>query len=220
MTDPADARIQRRARRVQWAGGLCFALLFLMGLSGLASVTLLHDDPLYTQEIQGMEGVTLRTVIALRPLIGLIHEWGGYAGILLAGWTALEVFLFGRLLRVADRADWRGVGRWIGPLGVVSGIVLIASLVLLLASGVAARGYVHHIAGQHDDGLSGVDRSGALGGLQQEGEAYPKSDLAEMHVRELNYLLAVGAILMVFAIHTSRRIQLEDRKQAKAAAVS
>jgi hypothetical protein len=214
-TEPnPNAALLRHGRRVQWAAGLCFALLLLMGVSGLASVTLLHDDTLYTEQLQGVEGATLRAAIALRGAIAVIHGWGGYLGILLAGLAALEVFQFARLLRRADRADWRGTGRWLAPLGVLGGLVVAAALVLLLASGVAARAYVQQVGSHHADELSGIDRSRALGTASEESKDFPKSELAELHVKEFNYLMAAGAIMLVLAASVTRRIELEAKKNA------
>lgn len=214
-TEPnPNAALLRHGRRVQWAAGLCFALLLLMGVSGLASITLLHDDRLYTEQMQGIEGVTLRTVIALRGVIGLVHGWGGYLGIVLVGFAALEVFQFARLLRRADRADWRGTGRWLGPLGMLGGLVVAAALVLLLATGVAANAYVRQVGSQNADELSGIDRSRAMGSPVEEGKDFPKSEIAELHVKELNYLMAAGAIMLVLAASVTRRIELEAKKQA------
>lgn len=207
--------IKRHATRVQWACGLCFGLLFLMGISGIASITLLHDDPTFTSNIGGIEGATLKTVIFLRGAIEFIHEWGGYIGIVLAGWAATEVFNFARRLRKSDNGAWRSTGRWMGPVGIFGGLVIVASLVALLASGVAAKGYVDHIAERNKDELSGIDRSGALTTRDEAMSDYPKHELAELHVRELNYALALGAILLVFAANSTRSISLKLKKEAK-----
>ncbi|MBZ0134825.1 MAG: hypothetical protein K8I27_00465 [Planctomycetes bacterium] len=212
---PKHEAVKRHASRVQWACGLCFALLFLMGVSGVASVTLLHDDPTFTSNIGGIEGATLKTVIALRGVIELLHEWGGYFAIVLAGWAGTEVFNFSRRLRKSDRGEWRGTGRWMGPVGVFGGIVIIGSLIALLASGVAAKAYVDHIGAHHSDELSGIDRSGALTSRGEAMDEFPKHDLAEMHVRELNYALALGAILLVLAANSTRGISLALKKEAK-----
>lgn len=210
-----NADIKRAAKRVQWACGLCFGLLFLMGISGLASVTLLHDDPAFTSNIGGIEGATLKTVIALRGVIELLHEWGGYLGIVLAGWAGVEVFNFARRLRKSDRSEWRGTGRWMGPVGILGAVVIVGSLVALLASGVAARAYVEHIGARHSDELSGIDRGGALTNRDEAMGDFPKHELAEMHVRELNYALAFGAIILVFAANSTRNISLKLKKDEK-----
>lgn len=211
----AHQDIRRHARRVQWACGLCFALLFLMGISGLASVTLLHDDPAFTSNIRGIEGATLKTVIALRGVIEVLHEWGGYLGIVLGGWAGIEVFQFSRLLRRSDRAEWRGTGRWMGLVGLVGGIVIIGALLALLASGVAARAYVDHIATRHADDFTGIDRGSALTERGEAMEGFPEHQLAELHVRELNYALALGAILLVLAANSTRGIATAIRKEAQ-----
>ena len=207
--------IRAAAKRVQWACGLCFGLLFLMGVSGLASITLLHDDPTFTSNISGVEGATLKTVIALRGVIELLHEWGGYLGIVLAGWAATEVLNFARRLRKSDSSSWRATGRWMGPVGIFGGLVIVGALIALLASGVAAKGYVDHIGKRHSDELSGIDRGGALTDRGETMTDYPKHELAEMHVRELNYALAIGAILLVLAANSTRSISLALKKEEK-----
>jgi hypothetical protein len=206
------ADLRRRARRAQWACGLCFALLFAMGLSGVASITLLHDDPLYTASVKGIEGATLQAVMAQRGAIAFIHEWGGYAGILLAGWAALEVFAFARRIRRGDNADWRRAGRWMAPAGILGGTVIIAALVLLLASGVAASGFVDHISTRHKDDLAGIDRSTGLIDARKVLQGYEDSQMAEWHVREMNYVLAFGALILVAAAASIRRVSLEAKK--------
>ena len=207
--------VKRHATRVQWACGLCFGLLFLMGVSGIASITLLHDDPAFTGNIGGIEGATLKTVIFLRGGIEFLHEWGGYIGIVLAGWAATEVFNFARRLRKSANGDWRSTGRWMGPVGILGGLVIVASLLALLASGVAAKGYVDHISARHNDELVGIDRSGALTSRGKAMDDFPKHELAELHVRELNYALALGAILLVFAANSTRTISLKLKKDSE-----
>ena len=46
-------------------------------------------------------------------------------------------------------------------------------------------------------------------------EDFPKHELAEMHVRELNYALALGAILLVLAANSTRAISLSLKREAK-----
>jgi hypothetical protein len=163
MDEPnPNAELIKSARRAQWACGLCLGLMFVMGLSGIASITLLHDDPLYTGSTGGIEGTTLEVVISLRWLIELLHEWGGYVGIVLAGWAALAVFSFARRIRRGDNLDWRRTARWVGPAGILGGGLIIASLLLLIASGVAAGGFVDHIGSRYNDDLSGIDKSTGL----------------------------------------------------------
>jgi hypothetical protein len=212
MDEPnPNAELIKSARRAQWACGLCLGLMFVMGLSGIASITLLHDDPLYTGSTGGIEGTTLEVVISLRWLIELLHEWGGYVGIVLAGWAALAVFSFARRIRRGDNLDWRRTARWVGPAGILGGGLIIASLLLLIASGVAAGGFVDHIGSRYNDDLSGIDKSTGLVDAREALQGYDDSQMAEMHVREFNYLLAIGALTLVMAAAAIRRVSKEAK---------
>ncbi len=200
-----------RARRVQWACGLSFGLLFLMGISGIASITLLYDDPLYHESTRDIEGATLRTAIAMKWLIRALHVWGGYAAILLSGWAAMEVFSFSRLLRRSDSPGWRSTARWVGPAGLLGGATIVLAVVLLLASGVAAKGYVQHIT-RYSEVKGEIEGKPGEHDAAEALEGYPDSGLAELHIREMNYLLAIGAIVLVAAAAAVRRISIEARK--------
>src|SRR5690606_24260779 len=120
-----DPILIKRARAAQWACGLCLALLFLLGLSGIASITLLHDDQLYVGNTGGLEGSVLDTVMDLRWLIEPLHEWGGYLAIVLGGWAGLALWRFARHIRRSDRAEWRRTGAWLGPCGMLAGLLVI-----------------------------------------------------------------------------------------------
>jgi len=206
---PSRDQVVSRAARAQWACGLCFGLLFLMGLSGVASITLLYDNPMYRSGVQGFEGQVMGVVVAMKGAIRFIHAWGGYAGILLAGWAGLEVFSFSRLLKRTDNAGWRRSGRLLGVLGLAGAVLLIASLLLLIPSGVAAKGFLG-VEPQTKDVPAPV-------GLQRPGsEDSNDGGMVEWHTRELNYLMALGAIVLVFAASGIRRIALEAKKEARA----
>ncbi|MBK8206323.1 MAG: hypothetical protein IPK87_05920 [Planctomycetes bacterium] len=207
----ATQHLVSRARRVQWACGLCFGLLFLMGISGIASITLLYDDPLYHESTRDIEGATLRTAIELKWLIGALHMWGGYVAILLAGWAAMEVFSFSRLVRRSDNPGWRSTARWLGPAGIGGGATIVLAVVLLLASGVAAKGYVQHIT-RYGEVKSEIEGAPGEHDAAKALEGYPDSNMAEWHIREMNYLLAIGAIVLVAAAASVRRISIEARK--------
>jgi hypothetical protein len=204
-----NADLIKGARRAQWACGLCLGLMFVMGLSGIASITLLHDDPLYTRSTGGLEGATLEVVITLRWLIELLHEWGGYVGIVLAGWAALAVVSFARRANRAGNPEWKRTARWVGPAGILGGALIIASLLLLIASGVAASGFVDHIGARYNDDLSGIDKSTGLVDARDALEGYDDSRMAEWHVREFNYLLAIGALTLVMGAAAIRRVSKE-----------
>jgi hypothetical protein len=211
MDEPRpNADLIKGARRAQWACGLCLGLMFVMGLSGIASITLLHDDPLYTGATGGVEGTTLEIVISLRWLIELLHEWGGYVGIVLAGSAALAVFSFARRIRRGENLEWRRTARWVGPAGILGGGLIIASLLLLIASGVAASGFVDHIqSGEKDE--FGIDKNTGLIDAREALQGYDDSQMAEMHVREFNYLLAIGALTLVMAAAAIRRVSKEAK---------
>jgi hypothetical protein len=211
-----DAGLFRHARRLQWACGLCFALLFLMGLTGLASITLLHDNPTFTSGLTGIEGATFKVVKALRGFIEHAHEWGGYLSILLAGWAGLEVLTFALRLRRLKDSGRRSTARWLGPAGVLGAVVIVGALLLLLASGVAARNYVKHVSQMHGDELGAIDRGGALTNRDAATADFPKYELAEYHVREFNYLLAAGALLLVIAANRVRGLSTELKKKQDA----
>ena len=215
MTEPVapdKAEIVSRARRALWACGICFGLLFLMGLSGVASITLLYDDPLYRTGTQGFEGDVVRTVSALSGVIGIIHSWGGYVGIVLAGWAGLEMFSFGRLLRRTDEGDWRSAGRRLMPLGLAGAGILILALILLIPSGVAAKGFLSYsepkVVNDTPNPGSFAPRIPGRVELEDGGD----SKFVEWHTRELNYMLAVGALLLVFAASSTRKIELAAKK--------
>lgn len=208
---PAPDPVIPAARRVMWACGLCFALLFVTGMCGAASITLLYDDPLYNESIKGIEGATLSTVVAMKGFIRFVHTWGAYPAMLLAAWSMFELLRFSRIARRSGNAGWRSTARWLGPAGVVGALLIVLSLISLLASGVAAKGYGEHIASyqfvsETVEGKPGEHDANAM--LKD----YPDSGMAEYHVRELNMLLALGAIVLVMATASVRRISQEARK--------
>lgn len=213
MTDEAKVVI-RRARRAQWACGLCFAVLFLTGISGISSFLLdLYNDPLYTGRSRGIEDTTLAVLIVLEPAIRIIHSWGGYLGILLAGWAGLEVFATGRLLRAGADEERRASARWLKPAGLLGAGTIMISLVLLLASGVAARAYINGVGQTARDMVEVRDPASLLSG--DDSADKPQSvQLAEWHVREMNYLLAIGALILVAAAARIRGVSQRTRKQA------
>jgi hypothetical protein len=213
-SQPDNPEIQRRARRVLWACGLCFGLLFLMGLTGVASITLLYDDPMMRTNMRGFEGSVVRFVASLEDVIDVIHSWGGYAGIVLSGWAGLEVFSFARLLRRTDKAEWRTSGRRLAPLGLAGAVLLIGALLVLIPTGVAAKGYLGSDEPAVVDEMPNPDRQPPRVPGVVELEDAGDSEMADWHLRQLNFLLAIGAFLLMFAVSSTRRIQLQARKEA------
>jgi hypothetical protein len=210
---PDHTPVLRASRRALLACGLCFALLLLMGMTGVASITLLYDDPTYTLT-GGLEGTVVRMVRTLSGTINVIHDWGGYVGIVLAGWAGLELLALSRRLKATDNPEWRAAARRLPVLGLGGAFVLVVSLLLLIPSGVAAKAFLHSDEpspiGQPTDRQRLAPRLPGQEVIEDAGN--PK--FVEWHTRELNYLMALGAILLVFAASTTRRIALEAKRPA------
>lgn len=212
-TEPKEslnAVVRRKASRAQWACGLCFGLLFLMGVSGIASITLLYDSPLYRTGVRGFEATVMDTVVAMKGAIGLIHGWGGYVGIVLAGWAGLEVFSFGRRLKRTDNSGWRRTGSILSALGLFGAAMLITSLMLLIPSGVAAQGFL-------SQDRSSVETPAPVGLKRPTTQEFSDggSRMVEWHTRELNYLMAFGAIILAYAAARIRRVSLEAKAEMR-----
>lgn len=209
------AAVLRRARRVLWSCGLCFGLLFLMGLTGVASITLLYDDPMLRTNLTGFEGNVVRFVASMADVIHFIHEWGGYLAIALSGWAGLEVFGFARVLRKTDKPEWRTSGGRLAPLGIAGAVLLIVTLLLLIPSGVKARAYLTNDAPAVVDSMPNPERTQPrISDMEDPGD----SGQVDWHTKQLNYMLAIGAILLMFAVSSTRRIQLEARKKQEPSA--
>lgn len=215
MSDEARVVI-RRARLAQLACGLCFAVLLITGLSGVSSFLLdLYDKPIYTGRSRGIHDTTLATLIALEPAIRFIHSWGGYIGILLAGWAGIEVFRAGATMRASGNDEWRRSASWLRPVGAAGAAAIMLSLVLLLASGVAAKAYVDDAKRTSPDTLELRDPASQL--VDDGFSGQPAGDqMAEWHIREMNYLLAIGALLLVAAAARIRGISQQARRQVSA----
>jgi hypothetical protein len=207
-------RIRRLARTALVACGLCFGLLFLMALSGASTFMLqLHGGSTPLANLSGIEGVTMKALTELKPVIAVVHGWGGYVSILLAGWAGIAFFAFARELKRTESPDWRSAARWLGPVAGLGAAVVILAVVLLLASGVAAKGYFQHIDGGIRGDVTSVERGVLPLSADEALAGYGDSQLAEWHIREMNYLLAIGALMLVFAAARARKISLQARKE-------
>lgn len=201
--------IRSRAFRPLLACGLCFALLLMMGLSGVASITLMYDDPMYVKAMKGVEGAVARAVMDMDWAIRLLHAWGGYVGIMLAGWAGIELLSYGRRLKKTDDAGWRKAGRRLPIIGVAGAGILIVSLVVLIASGIAAKGFVETPTPE----VEGLPDPGLNNGRLHQRDIQPENERAmvEWHTRELNYLMAFGAIILVIGASSVRTVSLEAK---------
>jgi len=213
------AALIARGFRLQLACGLCFALLLLLGLSGVASITLLYEDPMFTRSATGLEGETVRFLVSIKGWISALHEWGGYVAIVLAGWAGLEVFGFGRQLKRSSNKGWQKTGRWMPATGLAASAIVVVALLMLLASGIAASAFLHD--GEKDAKqvpLQAVERFQGISDARSEIAAQGSEQTVEWHTREFNYLLAFGALLLVAAASSARNITREAKsEQAEAA---
>lgn len=200
--------IRRRAARVMWACGLLFAVLLLLGISGVASVTLIYEDEQYFQAIRGVEGAVARTVLDLKWLIQGIHGVGGYVGAALAAWAGYEVFRFGRMLRRTDNAGWRIKGRRLPWIGATGSILVIVALGALIVSGFQTADFLGGVPA--DQGELEAPISLEDGGHTRNIEAEP-APVVDWHTRELNFGMALGAILLALAASSVRGVVNEAR---------
>jgi hypothetical protein len=207
-----NAHLLSAGLRLQLACGLCFTVLLVLVLSGVASITLLYSDETYALGGSGIEGVTLQVVTQLEPFIRHIHEWGGYVAIVLAGWAGMEVLQFGRKLKRSANEDWSKSGRWMPAAGVTAMLVLTLALLLQVGSGMRAAGYLHH----EKDTIGAPaawDRIQGMTDAREEMEVGRGERAVEWHTREFNYLIAFGALLLVAAASTTRKIAKEAKRQ-------
>ncbi|MCL4731944.1 MAG: hypothetical protein KJ044_16110, partial [Planctomycetes bacterium] len=124
-----------QCRRAVLASGLALGLVFLLALSGAASITLMYETPGFKERIGGFEGAVLEAVRLIRPLIRPLHSFGGYAAFVLAGWAAIEMLGLFRLLRNAPTPELRAFAPRVLALGAIGGAVLAASVAVLVVSG-------------------------------------------------------------------------------------
>lgn len=201
--------VRRHATRVMWACGLLFTLLLLMGLTGVASITLMHEDEQYFKAMQGVEGTVARAVLDLKWLIHATHQFGGYAAVLFAFWAGGEIFRFGRKLRHADNAGWRVRGRYLPFLGAAGSLIVIAALAALSVSGYMTAEYL----ADRPTTIEELEIPSPLEAEEHERDIRPEArPVVDWHTRELNYAMALGAILLVLGASSVRNVALEAKR--------
>ena len=197
---PPHARIRSLCLRSVYAAGLCLLVVFLMALSGAASITLLYDDPTFERGLHGFEGSVVRTVTDLRGLVAFIHGFGGYAAFVLAGWAAVEMFSLYRALRREGPLLRAFSGRML-VLGVIGSVLLACSIGILTITGVKAAGFNRGYATTDIDELHarvpGADRFASAEG----------DEMVNWHTRELTYLLGAAALLVAAATSQVRKVR-------------
>jgi hypothetical protein len=192
-------RLRSLCFRSVFAAGSCLALVFLMALSGAASITLLYDDRTFMAGTTGFEAGVANTVIAMRGLIGFLHGFGGYAAFILAGWAGVEMYSLSRALRKAALPEQRQAANRILFLGTVGSALLACSIGILAVTGVKAAGL--NRAGAEPDAMSarvpGADRF-----VAPEGD-----EMVNWHTRELTYMLGASALLVAAATSQVRKVR-------------
>ncbi len=209
MATTAPNRLKEQCRRAIWAAGVCLALVFVLGVSGVASITLLYEDPWFVNETRGFEGAVIQTVLALKPLIRFLHTYGGYAAFVLAGWTAVEMFGLWRVLRAQATAESRQASTWVMGLGVVGGAALAGAIGLLTVSGIAAAGFLQQ--SKLAPGESAAQENPALPGAR--GTPDKGAQFVEWHTRELTYVVAAAALMLAGAASQARKIARQTGKE-------
>jgi hypothetical protein len=209
-TPKPHARILRAGLRLQVACGLCLVVLMLLILTGVAGITLLIVEPVQDKSMGALERHTVGAVQGMKDWIRLIHEWGGYVALLLAGWAGLEIFRFGRMLRRTEHKDWRRTGLWMPALGLLAGLILMGSVAVQIGAGIATHAYVHMEGAPPM--APAMERQHALTDARAEMEQFASEMVVDMHVRELNYLVALGALMLVAASSSTRRVTREARQ--------
>lgn len=207
--DAMQDTIRSLCFRAVFAAGSCLAIIFLMALSGAASITLLYDDPTFMGNTAGFERTVIDVVTALRPAIGFVHSFGGYAAFVLAGWAAVEMFSLSRALRKAEIAEQRQAANRILFLGVIGSALLACSIGILAVTGVKAAGLNRAITGKPSDQMTpmvpGADRF-----VAPEGD-----EMVNWHTRELTYLLGAAALLVAAATSQVRKVRQAGRENAQ-----
>lgn len=226
---------RKAAGRALLASGLAFGLLFVLGLTGLASVTLFYIemDPAIGQgELEDAVSSIVRFLDGWGEggqrlgLITLAHKYGSYAALVLCGWAALECFLAGGALKASACDGARQAARWVRPLALVGGAVLLLSVGAQIIAGAAAQRAMSELrlptGTDSPASLAESDRIAKSlaemggGSLQSRDEA-----VVTLHMREMNYPLGFGAIVLLFAVAAIRRaVIVLDAEPRKAVDVS
>lgn len=192
-----------KARRLATACTLALGLLVLMGVSGLANITLNHvrrdfyDQYSRFDPLPPFEAAVVSTVQAARPAIWLVHKYGGYVTILLSGWAALQCISFAR---AAGREGAQV--RLVALLGGVGGFGLALALAAQIVAGTALMWGIAEMD-KHRLAPAGAAaaRIAAADASDLEGRVKP---LENFHIRELNYPVGLAAMMLVAAMSLAR----------------
>lgn len=216
IPDPA----RKAAGRAMLAAGFLFGLLLLLGLSGMASVTLFYIEFDAGTSHESFEN-TVITIVKFCDgwfadgtrwhVLRHIHGFGSYLAIVLTGWTAVELWSAAGAIRLHVNAEVRRHARFMRPLAIVGAVALEGAIIVQLLAGSATRGALDDMRvpapldrpatpGESDKIVGSLSRLSADNAAQSRDEV-----VVQVHMRELNYPLGFGAILMLMAVVLARR---------------
>lgn len=201
MPEGEAVKIAAQCRRAVIAAGCALGLVFLLALSGAASITLMFETPGFQETIRGFEGAVLDVVRFLSPVIRALHSFGGYVGFVVCGWAAIEMFSLARLLRRGGTAALRIYAPRIGVLGVAGGAVLAVMVGVLTVSGTAASMALRKAAPPVEE------KPEPLNPLSRHIAEPRGSDdsLVNEHTRSQTYLVGIAALLLAAGASQARR---------------
>jgi hypothetical protein len=134
----------------------------------------------------------------IRPL----HNYGGYAAFVLAGWSCIEMLWLFRLLKRGPTSEIRAFGPRIFVLGVVGAALLAASVGVLVVSGTVASLALRQaqpVAEDSPQPLNPVARH----------IAQPAADGGDAsvneHTRQQTYFMGIAALLLAAATSQARK---------------
>lgn len=217
----AQDPLRSRARRLTWTCGLALAMLLLLGISGLAGVTLLYvSSPLHGprvsayQPLPPFEETVVKSVIALKPGIQILHRYGGYVTVLLSAAAALQCISLGGTLAASDDQARRGRGRLVRMFGGVGGFALALAVLAQIAAGSFMSWGMRTL----DEGFARGAQAPAISVMDNVGAGADGSRaevVASLHTRELNYPAGLAALMVLAAMALARSATEKPAPQAK-----
>lgn len=225
--DPA----RKAASRVMLAGGLLLALLVLLGITGLASVTLFYIEFDSGTAQDSFERTVIATVKFFDGwfadgtrwhLVRHIHGIGAFLAIVLTGWAAVEIWGAAAVFRQHLREEVRATARWMRPLAALGTLFLLGAIVVQLLAGAATRGALDDMrvpaALDRPPSVGESDRIvDSLSRLKKDDFTQTKDEVVvQVHMRELNYPLGFGALLLLMAVMAARRAAIILDSEPKA----
>ncbi len=214
--DPA----RKSVGRALLANGLLFGLLVVLGISGLASVTLFYIEFDAGTAQDSLERAVISVVKFCDGwhedgtrwhLVRHVHGIGAYLALVLTGWAAIEIWSAAGVVRTHVKPEVRATARWMRPLAAFGALFLILALVAQLLAGAATRGALNDMrvpaplerppsARESDKVVEAMSKLHADTRAQTQDEV-----VVQVHMRELNYPLGLGAILLLIAVMLARR---------------